>query len=419
MSGQSRDPSGGLDPLERRIAEELAARAERMYAEIERLVAIPTGGAFRPGLDECRGILCDRLRALGGRIAMHPGEERPAWLSLPNEESDAAAEPPPVAIADRLDGAAAGPRVLIAGHIDTVHDPNGAFRTLTRESATIARGPGAVDMKGGIILAMNALEALANAGISLRYSVLLNSDEETGSFHSATTIEEAGRRHDIGIALEPAGDNGGLVVERMGSGHFRIDCTGRTAHAGRDFTKGISAVNALARAILEVNEACDPEAGRIVNIGPLRGGHVSNAVPDSASAWGNVRFADPGAMEELARRFDRLNTPEGALPGVLVRRAFARPAKPLTPEVDRFAHAVREVAESLGQRLPFTRTGGVCDGNILQSVGLPTLDTLGIRGGNLHRLDEFIEIPSIVERAQLLAIVLKRIAEGRVTLRGG
>jgi glutamate carboxypeptidase len=90
----------------------------------------------------------------------------------------------------------------------------------------------------------------------------------------------------------------------------------------------------------------------------------------------------------------------------------------LTPEVDRFAHAVREVAESLGQRLPFTRTGGVCDGNILQSVGLPTLDTLGIRGGNLHRLDEFIEIPSIVERAQLLAIVLKRIAEGRVTLRG-
>jgi glutamate carboxypeptidase len=76
---------------------------------------------------------------------------------------------------------------------------------------------------------------------------------------------------------------------------------------------------------------------------------------------------------------------------------------------------VRTIAESLGQTLPFTRTGGVCDGNILQSVGLPTLDTLGIRGGNLHRTDEFIEIPSIVERSQLLAILLKRIAEGAIT----
>jgi glutamate carboxypeptidase len=416
MSGAAslRGPAG-IDDIERRICQALAARAERMYGEIEQLVAIPTGGAFRPGLDECRGLLCDRLAKLGTRITMHAGEERPAWLSLPHEESEAVAEPPPVAIAERLDGGASGARVLIAGHIDTVHDPNGSFRTLTRESETIARGPGAVDMKGGIILAMNALEALAEAGVGLRYSVLLNSDEETGSFHSATTIEEAGRRHDLGIALEPAGENGGLVVERMGSGHFRIDCTGRTAHAGRDFTKGISAVNALAKAILDANEACDPAAGRIVNIGPLRGGHVSNAVPDSASAWGNVRFADPAAMEELARRFDRLNTPEGALPGVLLRRAFARPAKPMTPEVERFAHAVRTIAESLGQTLPFTRTGGVCDGNILQSVGLPTLDTLGIRGGNLHRTDEFIEIPSIVERSQLLAILLKRIAEGAIT----
>ncbi len=406
----------GLDEIERSLCAALARRSDRMYGEIERAVAIPTGGAFRPGLDELRGLLCDRLRALGASVTVHPGEPRPAWLALPHEEADAGnADVPPVAIAARLDGQR-GPRVLLAGHIDTVHDPNGAFRTLTRESATIARGPGAVDMKGGIILAMNALEALADAGIGLRFSMLLNSDEETGSFHSASAIERAGRAHDVGIALEPAGENGGLVVERMGSGHFRIDCTGRTAHAGRDFAKGISAVNALARAILDVSAACDPAAGRIVNVGPLRGGHVSNAVPDAASAWGNVRFDNPEAMAELARRFDALNTPEGALPGVLVRHAFARPAKPITPAVDRFARAVRDVAEALGQSLPFTRTGGVCDGNILQSVGLPTLDTLGIRGGNLHRTDEFIEIPSMVERAQLLAIVLKRLHEGSITV---
>jgi glutamate carboxypeptidase len=121
-------------------------------------------------------------------------------------------------------------------------------------------------------------------------------------------------------------------------------------------------------------------------------------------------------MDELATAFDALNTDEGVLPSVRIRRSFARPAKPKTPAVERFALGVREAAEALGQTLPFTSTGGVCDGNILQSVGLPTLDTLGIRGGNLHRLDEFIEIPSLVERSQLLAIALKRLAEGRIAV---
>jgi glutamate carboxypeptidase len=401
-----------LDAVEAALVDLLAARGDAMYATLERYVAIPTGGAFTPGLDELRGILSDRLRSLGMTIAIVPGDERPAWLTLPAERRDETPSPPPVAIGSRLDGR--GPRVLVAAHIDTVHDPHGAFRTLTRESATIARGPGAVDMKGGIVLAFAALEALAECGVPLRASVLLNSDEETGSFHSARAIEDAGRGHDVGIALEPASDNGGLVVERMGSGHFRIDCGGRTAHAGRDYAKGISAVRALARAILEVEARSDPDAGRIVNVGPLEGSLVSNAVPASASAWGNVRFRDPAAMDELAASFDRLNTEAGVLPSVRIQRSFARPAKPKTPAVERFALGVREAAEALGQSLPFTSTGGVCDGNILQSVGLPTLDTLGIRGGNLHRLDEFIEIPSLVERAQLLAIVLKRLCEGRI-----
>ncbi len=404
-----------LDAVEQAICASIASRAKVLYADLEQFVAIPTGSAFTPGLDELRGLLCERLRALGAKVTSYVGDPRPAWLTLPAERQGGDEAPtPPTAVASRLIGI--GPRILIAGHIDTVHDPNGSFRTLTRESDTIARGPGAVDMKGGLALAVHALECLAEHGVEARWSFLLNSDEETGSFHSACHIEDAGRGHDVGIALEPAGDAGGLVVARMGSGHFRIDCSGRTAHAGRDFTKGISAVNALAQAILDVNAACDPAAGRIVNIGPLEGGTVSNAVPDRASAWGNVRFADSAAQDELARRFDALITPDGQLPGVRIQHAFARAAKPTTPAVERFAQAVRAVAEDLGQSMPFTTSGGVCDGNILQSVGLPTLDTLGVRGGNLHRTDEFIEIPSLVERCQLLAIVLRRLTTGRITL---
>ncbi|MDZ4755212.1 MAG: M20/M25/M40 family metallo-hydrolase [Phycisphaerae bacterium] len=418
--------AAGLDTAEQMLCRDIAARGEALYADLERYVAIPTGAAFTPGLDELRGMLAERLQELGAVITEHAGDERPVWLTLPSERGIASpkaplASAPPTIIASRcgLTPHASGPRVLLAGHIDTVHDPVGTFQRLTRESDTIARGPGAADMKGGITLALHALEALmqrADVSNSLRWSFLLNSDEETGSFHSARHIEDAGRLHDVGIALEPASDNGGLVVARMGSGHFRIDCTGRTAHAGRDFIKGVSAVNALAQAILDAAAASAPDAGRIVNIGPLEGGLVSNAVPDHASAWGNVRFADPKAQVELARRLDSLNTTGDTLPGVMLRRTFARAAKPMTPEVERFAMAVRDVATDLGQPLPFTTTGGVCDGNVLQSVGLLTLDTLGIRGGNLHRTDEFIEIPSLVERCQLLAIVLYRIGTGRITI---
>ncbi|MDZ4830562.1 MAG: M20/M25/M40 family metallo-hydrolase [Phycisphaerae bacterium] len=397
-----------LDASEVALRDSIARRGDDLYRDLEAFVAIPTGGRFRAGLDELRGVITTRLAPLSATIALSPGDPRPAWLALPEDPKDDAI--PPTALASRLDGA--GPRVLLAGHLDTVHDPRGEFHVLTRESATVCRGPGAVDMKGGLVIAIHALESLASLGIGLRWSFILNSDEETGSFHSARHLEDAAREHDVGIALEPATDEGGLVVARMGTGQFRIDTAGRTAHVGRDFGKGVSAVTALARAILDVSAFADVSAGRIVNIGPLVGSRVTNAVPDAASAWGNVRFADDAVQRFLAEKFDTVNSARDAMPRVSVQRAFNRAAKPMTPAVERLALGVREVSESLGRALPFSSTGGVCDGNILQSVGLPTLDTLGVRGGNLHRTDEWVEIPSLVERCQLLAIVLKRVATG-------
>ncbi|MEM9374008.1 MAG: M20/M25/M40 family metallo-hydrolase, partial [Planctomycetota bacterium] len=103
---------------------------------------------------------------------------------------------------------------------------------------------------------------------------------------------------------------------------------------------------------------------------------------------------------------------EGELPGVVVRRSFNRPAKPLTPETEALALRARGVAEDLGQSLPFERTGGVCDGNIMQSAGLPTIDTVGVRGGGLHTSDEWIELDSLVERCQLLALLVARLSAG-------
>jgi len=111
--------------------------------------------------------------------------------------------------------------------------------------------------------------------------------------------------------------------------------------------------------------------------------------------------------------FDALATNPDAMPSIRVDRTFNRPAKPLIPATQELAHSARTAAESLGQQLPFASTGGVCDGNILQAAGLPTIDTLGVRGGGLHTTDEWIDLSSLVERCQLLAVLIARLSQGQ------
>lgn len=406
-----------LNDLEQRMCRVIDARAAEMLRELAAHVAIPTGHNHQPGLDHYRGVVVDRLAKLGAAVEFVPGEARPKWLDLPGAMNGEQSIPP-VAIA-RRQGAQDQPRILIAGHLDTVHDPHGSFRELSiAPDGKTCIGPGAVDMKGGILIAVVALEALAECGIDAGWTFLLNSDEETGSFHSCRAIFEAAKQHDIGLALEPATPDGGLVVARMGSGQFKIECHGRSAHVGRDFEKGVSAVTTLAEVLLRLASLARPAEGLIVNVGPLQGGDVTNAVPDHAACWGNVRFADADGAARLAREFDALASEgDGKVHfPVIVHRAFNRPAKPQTSGVLALAESAREVAEHLGQRLPFSATGGVCDGNIMQEAGLATIDTLGVRGGNLHRSDEYVEIPSLTERARLFAVFLARQSRVRRTL---
>ncbi len=274
-------------------------------------------------------------------------------------------------------------------------------------------------MKGGVLIAITALEALAHCGVELNWTVLLNSDEETGSFHSEAALRQLAGSHDVGLVVEPALPGGALAVERMGSGQFMVEVFGRAAHVGRNFAEGRSAVNELASIVCRLAEAGDPGRGEIINIGPLRGGSVTNTVPDRAACWGNVRYADPSVGNHLAALIDGLATPDGALPRVVVRRRWNRPAKPQTAAVRGLAESVRAAASDLGQPLAFASSGGVCDGNLLQDAGLPTLDTLGVRGGNLHRDAESIDLASLVARGLVLAVGVARRPDGHVRLEAG
>lgn len=398
--------------LEDRLCAVIAARRDALLEDLRLHVSLPTGGNNAAALDDTRQRLTARLVAIGAMVEMSSGDPRPSWLYGGGQ-----CEPPSSVVCRAPHG---GTPILIACHLDTVHDPRGPFRELTISAdGSRAVGPGCVDMKGGIVITMAALEALAEIGVRAAWTVILTSDEETGSFCSDAVLVREARRAaavgGVGLVVEPALPDGALAIERLGSGQFMIEAHGRSAHVGRDFASGVSAVTALAERLIAVPRLCDLQRGVIANVGPIEGNTATNAVPDRARAWGNVRFADEDGALELGARLDELATADDVLPRVLVHRAFNRPAKPITPRTERLALLARAAAEHLGQSLPFASTGGVCDGNILQHAGLPTIDTLGVRGGGLHTPEEWIDLSSLVERCQLLAVLIARISQGAWT----
>lgn len=398
-----------ISAREQRLCEAIEKRRAELLADLACYVALPTGRNNTTALDETRDLLTARLKRLGAEVGVIPGDPRPGWL----HEGDAAAGSyavPPTAVASRLASKGARCRVLLCGHLDTVHDPDGPFRGLTMCSdGKTAKGPGCVDMKGGLVIALAALEALDECGISAAWGFVLNSDEETGSYHSDRTIRAEAANYDVGLVVEPALPDGSLVVERPGSGQFCIECEGRPAHVGRDFKSGVSAILALADRIQRVHSLADPDRGRIANLGVITGGSATNVVPSHARGWGNIRFRTDADGVEMSGALDALAADGPAK--VRVLQSLNRPAKPLVPATQALAVLARRAAEDLGQSLPFGTTGGVCDGNNMQAAGLPTIDTLGVRGGGLHTLDEWIDLSSLVERCQLLAVLIARLCE--------
>ncbi|MFT3685421.1 MAG: M20/M25/M40 family metallo-hydrolase [Phycisphaerales bacterium] len=428
-----------LSDAERKLTMSIMARWSKLLADLTELVNIPTGRAPHPiaveGLNKTRSLLRARLEKLGATIELIPGDPRPLWLDGPGTKQGTPPTPPPTLVARRLATRSSRRPILLSGHLDTVHDPapDAPFRTLTVSAdKTKATGPGVVDMKGGLVIAIHALEALAEAGIDVPFGFILNSDEETGSFSSDRALRvEASRTDKTGarlyasaLALEPANGTNGLVTARGGSGQCMIEARGRAAHVGRDFASGRSATDLLARMIVAGHKLTDPATGDIVNFSTLFCDQPPNQVADYAAAWGNLRYQSQESGEKLAAAIHRLCAERTlATDGRNLAAAVSliRPAKPATPETLALAHQVQAIAALLGQPLTLTTTAGVCDGNNLQAgtpsaisplPPFPVLDTLGVRGGGLHTPQEWIELPSLVERAQLLALLLARLTSG-------
>ena len=300
-----------------------------------------------------------------------------------------------------------GASTLLLTHYDTVWPVGTLQRTPYRRDGDRVYGPGALDMKAGVAAALHAPVLADEAGLSLAgpLTLLLTSDEETGSLHSRALIESLARAHDRVFVLEPGRDDGALKVGRKGTGGFTARFEGRSAHAGNDPERGASALRELAHFLLFVEGLNSLEKGTSVNLTVARGGSVSNVIPEEAFASVDMRVLKEEEGERVARAVFGY-TPKDERVRVAFTGGLNRP--PLEPnEANRalFEHA-QGLGEAMGLTFEGAVVGGGSDGNFTSALGVPTLDGLGSAGEGPHARHEHIRVRGTLERLALLTALL-------------
>jgi glutamate carboxypeptidase len=257
-----------------------------------------------------------------------------------------------------------------------------------------------------MLAALKAIEASEAAG-RVGYDVIINSDEEVGSLGSAELIADAARGKRAALTYEPSAlPDGTLAGARPGSGNFAVTIHGRSAHAGRNPDDGRNAL--LAAADLALRFEAMRKAGLTVNPAKIDGGSPSNVVPDIAILRVNLRPATP----ELEAEANEMIADAVAAVSAAREVGFARPPKPMTADMEALFGLVRQAGADLGQAIGWQSTGGVCDGNNIAACGVPVVDTMGVRGGKIHSMEEFLIVDSLKERAALSALTILRLAGG-------
>ena len=384
------------------------AQAEPMLDQVLAWSAVNSGSRNLSGLAAMAGLLSDAFAELPGELELiDPARVEavdPAGQTIEIQHGRN------LRLSVRPD---APVQLLFTGHMDTVFASDHPFQETRWLDDAVINGPGTADMKGGIAVMLAALKAVEASDIAARigYEVVINSDEEVGSLGSAPLIAEAARGKRAALTYEPSAlPDGTLAGARPGSGNFAIVIHGRSAHAGRNPDDGRNAI--LAAADLALRFEAMRKAGLTVNPARIDGGSPSNVVPDLAILRVNLRPATPEIEAEANETIAQAVAAVSAARDVAIELSggFARPPKPMTPEMEALFGLVRQAGSDLGQTIGWQSTGGVCDGNNIAACGVPVVDTMGVRGGKIHSMEEFLIVESLKERAALSALTILRLA---------
>ena len=300
------------------------------------------------------------------------------------------------------------PGILISGHLDTVH-PIGTLQVNPwRVEDGRCYGPGIQDMKAGNYVGLEAIRQLALAGLEtpLPVTVLLTPDEEVGTPSTRELIEMEARKNKFVLVPEPARPDGGAVTGRYAIARFNVKTRGRPSHAGWALKDGRSAIAAMARKILEIEAMTTEDC--TFSVGVVHAGQWVNCVSSQCEAEVLSMAKRQADLDHGVSRMLALSGEDNDVT-IEVTRGVTRPVW----EPDAGTMAVYEIAcaiaAEIGFELSHASAGGGSDGNFTGALGIPTLDSIGVRGAGLHTLGEHIEIDSLVERAQLIAGLLMRL----------
>jgi len=404
MPGPASGPATGtliyFGPMDIQELQRIAVRRYDEFVEdLQAMVNVDCGSFTREGVNEIADLCQARFEAGGwkvDRIAHVPAGAEPQLGDL---------------VIGRLDGAA-GPRVLMIGHTDTVFEPGTAAERPFRIEGDRATGPGVSDMKGGLLTGFFAVEVLREAGFdgfgSITY--ICNPDEEIGSPFSRSHIEQAAADTDAAFVLEGARENGDVVSARKGVSDFRIEILGRAAHAGVEPERGRSAILEAAHKVIALHELNGRWPGVTVNVGVIEGGTRPNVVAERCVLHVDVRSPQENTLTAAEAEVSRI-AEATTVPDILVNvddGGWHRPMEKSEAGA-RLAALAIDVAKDLGFELHDAATGGASDANTTSSAGVPTLDGLGPVGGDDHGPREWIDLTSVVPRIALLAGIVSRL----------
>jgi glutamate carboxypeptidase len=373
------------------LAHSAAKQLQPLLNLLRQMVEIESPSDNKAAVDQCVAFVAEHCTALGGRVRLHRQKVFGNLLEARFGPQKSKRKP-----------------ILLLGHLDTVW-PLGTLKDMPfRVAKGRVGGPGVLDMKAGVAMALTAIAILEEQQRLKRPVILLlNSDEEVGSSASRPLTEKLAQQCEAVYVLEPAqGLAGAYKTARKGVGNYEIRVQGVAAHSGVDFERGHSAIVELARQVERITGFTELDRGITVNIGTLQGGTRSNVIAAEARAEVDVRIAKAKDQARVEKHFRSLRVFDSKC-SLHVEGGLNRPPMERTPgTVALYKRAVAH-ARALGFELEEAATGGGSDGNFTSALGVPTLDGMGAVGEGAHAAHESLLLEHMAPRTALLAAMLE------------
>lgn len=358
--------------------------------DLEKIVKINSFTQNKNGVDAVGAIFDEWLQELGFTVELHAREHIGSHRHY------------------RSNQIKSGKKLLLLGHLDTVFPPN-KFEDYKEDSEWVY-GAGVCDMKGGNIVALEALRALhAEHKEITNIDLLFVSDEESGSDDSKLLTAELAKEYDYCFVYEAAGKNMEVVTGRKGVGTFFIDIEGKAAHAGNHYSDGYDANLEASYKLQELVKLTDLEQGTTVNVGKIEGGIGANTISPHAKLTFELRYKNSEERDRVLKAIDTIvqtsyvQGTKSVLSGGIQRDVMQTSQESLK--------LIDQIKIITGIEIPYEERGGVSDANIVSSCGVTTLDGFGPFGDGDHTILERASKESFKSRIELSLKLFKHFTQ--------